>query len=56
MDFVDEQHLTLFKRREDGGEITGVLDGWPGRNFEGRAQLVRDDHRECCLPEARRPR
>lgn len=52
MDLVEEQHLALLERGEDGREVAGVLDGGAAGDADGGAHLGGDDHREGGLAEA----
>jgi len=52
--FVDEQDVARAQVGEDGGQVAGALDGWPGGNFDVHPHLVRQHVRECGLAEAGR--
>jgi hypothetical protein len=51
VDLVDEEDLTGHQRRQDRGEVAGVLDRRTARHAQGATGLVRHDHRERGLPE-----
>ncbi len=51
VDLVDEQHLALVERGQDGGEVAGVLDRRAGGDPQRHAQLGRDDHRQRGLAQ-----
>jgi hypothetical protein len=53
VDLVDEQHVAGFEAGEDGGEVPGAFDGWPGGGAELRTDLGRDDGRQRGLAEPR---
>ncbi len=55
VDLVDEHHVPLAQRGQDGGQVTGALDGRPAGDPQRRAQLRGDDHRERGLAQPGRP-
>ncbi len=55
VDLVDEQHLTLLQRSQDGGQVSRVLDGRPGGGTQIDAHLDGDDVTERSLAQSRRP-
>ena len=53
MDFIDEQHVPLFKVGEDGGQIAGTLDHRPGGAPHVDSQLVADNRGQRSLAQTR---
>ncbi len=51
MDLVDEQHVAVVELRQDGGEVTGALEGRPRREVHLHVHLVGDDAGEGGLAE-----
>ncbi|MPM49708.1 hypothetical protein SDC9_96438 [bioreactor metagenome] len=56
MDFVQEEYFALGKPRQDGGQITGVLDGRSRGDVQRHPHLVGDDHRQGGLAQPWRAR
>ncbi len=52
MDLVDEQDVAGFKLGEDGGEVSGPLEGRPRRDVEFGVHLGGDDVGEGGLAES----
>jgi hypothetical protein len=55
MNFVDEEHVPLFEISELRGQIARLGNYRPRGRTEIDAELARDDLRERCLAEPRRP-
>ncbi len=55
VDLVDEEHVAIVERGEDGGQVAGPLDRRAGRVADVDPQLASDDGRQGRLAEAGRP-
>ena len=54
MDFVDEEHVTLFQGSQEAGQIAGFIEDGPARHLHVHAHLVGDDVREGGFSQAGR--
>ena len=54
MDFVDEQHITLFQVGQDGGEVAGLFDHRPGSLADAHPHFIGDDMRQGGFSKTRR--
>ena len=54
MDFVDEQHIAGAQVGQDGGQVTGALDGGTRRHFDIDSHLIRHDVGQRGFSQARR--
>ena len=52
VDLVDEQHVALFELGQHSGDVPGPLEGGPGGDVHGDAQLVGHDAGQRGLAEA----
>ena len=51
---IDEKHVARLQRREDAGQVTGLVEHRAGRDLETHAQLVGNDIAQRCLAQSRR--
>ena len=55
MDLVDEEHVALLQRGEDGRHVALALEGRPGDRADADTELLAHDLRQRRLAEARWP-
>ena len=49
MNFINEQHIVLFQRCEDAGEIPRLVQNRSGCDFKAHAEFVGNDAGKCGL-------